>query len=82
MTTLKCGTQCAYGYKSLSILINIEKFPSTRLFLFNRSQLNKYLAWRRLEERETWKIEFYKVLTPELFFYMNCRNGKKKKQEL
>ena len=70
--------QSAYGYKSFNILINFENFPSADPFPFDRSQLNKHVAWRKLKEWETSTIVLYKVLTPKLFFKIDCRNRKKK----
>ena len=67
-TVFKGVFQFAYGYKPFSILINFENFLLTHPFPFNRGQLNKHLAWRKLKEWETWKLVCYKVLTQKLNF--------------
>ena len=51
------------------------------LFLFNRSRLNKFLAWRKLREWETSKIVFYKVLT-KIVLLDKSQKPKEKDQQL
>ena len=48
--SLEAVFQSDYGYKSFSVLINFENFPTFRPFSFNRCRLNKFLAWRKLKE--------------------------------